>query len=993
MKKTITRLLALVLCVILVGSISAYAITPSFAPYDGYEYNTYKESIAAPIGYLPTDNIIGEDFEFQIEIQEFTDIALDDHSFDYMSFFILDGKTGAVFKTDSSLNVKCVFNDFTDKDGKKISLKGATQIACDYANSYFYVYKSNKIYIIDSNSVVVKSINVSNVVSLTTYSYQADVLNEVYDAYLCVVTSNKPGTILVYDANGEYCGSQKVGKNIVDIDASCNTNIVAVDKEASDSILEIMPFDISTGELEVASAYPAEVNANKIKSVILGEFGMGYYYNYGNKISYHDGSMLMNTTADEYAENFSFIAFDQNGRNVYGFSNVGKPHVSVFNSACGYVSSIEKLSVSLNEPSDMQYVKTADGHEYIYILDSGNSRILKVDKNLKEIIHIFANFNHSKTGSFSFYGAQGMAIDEKENIYIADTENGRVFRSDKNGNVSLIITRPDEQLSDTDAPFQATKILIDRKNLIYVICETINLGAFVFDQEGNFKNFFASNNVTATVDVLLNFFRKKFLTREQMKAIRKSTPITLTNFDVDEDGFIYTVTKTDSQRVNSNFEEMVRKLNYQGDNVFTLNENSAGFGDYEWDRQLKITNTSFSDVDVDDDGYMNLIDEGRNKIFQYTDEGNLVTVFGGRSISKEEQLGRFSDPVAIESVGEKIYVLDSMENSITVFEPTDYTKALRTAYASLDSSDAEQALKNWEIVRKFNTNSQYPYYGMGRAYEMMSDYENAMKYFELANAKNEYSKAYKEYRSAYISENIGIIVIVLLLIIVVAFFAIRFIKKKMVAKHGEAYSPLETKKGLPIYVLLHPVDGFEQFRTRNMHSVPIAIGLVIAFFLVRVFEFFATSFAFNQNRPIDYDMFGTIVSTIGLYLLFIIANWAVCTLANGKGRMKEIICVTAYALIPMMITTLISVGLSHFMALDEAAFVSMISVLGILWSAIILIMGLYTIHQYSFGGTIGSIILTIFGMAVLGLLIVLFFTLLQQCYSFFVSVYTELKLR
>ncbi len=993
MKKSIIRLLALVLCVILVGSVSAYAVTPVYAPYDGYEYNTYKESVAAPVGYLPSDNILGQDLKFQIDVEEFTDIAVDDHSFDFMSYFILDGKTGTVFKTDSSLNVKCVYNEIVNSNGKKVSLKGATQIACDYANSYFYVYKNNKIYVIDSQSNLVKTINARNIVALTSYAYQADIMVEAYDTYLCAVSSDAPGTIVVYDYMGKRCGSKKVGKNIVDIDTSCNTNIVAIDTASKNNIIEIMPFDITTGALEVASEYPAEVNVRNAKSIILGEFGMGYYYAYGNKISYHDGMMLTNTIDKQQETDYAFIAFDQNDRNLYGFSNEGKPHVVVFNNACGYINTIDKLTVSLNEPSDMQYVKTNDGNEYIYILDSGNSRILKLDKELKTIIDIFANFMHDKKGSFEFYGAKGMAIDADETIYIADTKNERVFKADKNGKVSLVITRPNDQLSDTEAPFQATKVLIDRKNLIYVICETINLGAFVFEQDGSFKSFFASNNVTATVDVVLNFLRKKFLTREQMKAIKKSTPITLTNFDVDDDGFIYTVTKTDSSKVNNSFEEMVRKLNYQGDNIFTLNENSAGFGDYEWDRQLKITNTSFSDVDVDSDGYMNLIDEGRNKIFQYTDEGNLVTVFGGRSTSRQEQLGRFSDPVAIESVDDKIYVLDSMENSITVFAPTDYTIALRNAYASLDSSDAEQALKNWEKVREYNSNSQYPYYGIGRAYEMMNDYENAMKYFKMANAKQEYSKAFKLYRKDMISDNIGIIIAVILVVLVLIFFGVKFFKKKMVAKHGEAYSPLETKKGLPIYVLLHPVDGFEQFRTRNMQSVPIAIGLVIAFFLVSVFEFFATGFVFNENRPLDYDMFATIVSTIGLYVLFIISNWAVCTLANGKGRMREIICVTAYALIPMMLTSFISVGLSHFMALDEAAFVSMITFVGILWSAVILVLGLYTIHQYSFGGTIASILLTVLGMAILGLLIVLFITLLQQCYSFIFSVYSELKLR
>ena len=215
----------------------------------------------------------------------------------------------------------------------------------------------------------------------------------------------------------------------------------------------------------------------------------------------------------------------------------------------------------------------------------------------------------------------------------------------------------------------------------------------------------------------------------------------------------------------------------------------------------------------------------------------------------------------------------------------------------------------------------------------------------------------------------------------------------MAAKHGEAVSPLETKWGMPIYVLMHPVDGFEQFRTRNIQSIPIAFGLVVCWFLVKVLEFFNKGFAFNNNRAVDYDLFANMISTIGLYVLFVIANWAVCTLLNGKGRMREILCVTGYALTPIIITTLVSIILTNTLTLDESAFVSIVTTFGLLWAAIILLMGLYTIHQYSFAGTVGSVLLTVFGMAVLGLLIVLFFTLLNQCYSFLYSVYSELRLR
>jgi len=998
MKKYIKSFIAVLLCLLMIGSISAVAITPSYAPYLAYEYNTFDESVAAPIGYLPDGTVSGQDLHFQVDISSFTDIAIDDHSPDYTSLYILDGKLGNVYRTDTSLNVKCVFDDIKSKNGSKVDLKGATMLATDFSSSLVYVYKDGVIYIINSLSKLVGTIDAPNVVTMATYG-ETSLTGEGYDTYLCVVTADKQDGISVYNGNtGEFLGFSTIGSRITDLCFTVSSNsFVAVDAQEN-SILTLDAFGISNGELN-AQVLPTSVDLSNATAITPDSFGFECFVS-TNKAIYRidlmtgdvvlemDGSSVPKNISKP-SLNFRGLCYNSNNDLILGVANSSDPQITSFNIEGGFIETVDTLTVSLLNPTDIYY----NNKDYVYILDSGNSRVIKLNKELTEIVDIFSNFYSDELGYVDFYGAKGFAIDADENIYIADTEKMRVLKADKDGNIKLVITRPDDQLVDTEAPFSVVKVLLDRKNQIYVICNTINLGAFVFNQDGEFKNFFASNNVKATVDVVLDFFRKKFLTREQMKGIKKTTPIELANFDVDSEGFVYTVTETDNSKTNTDFTEMLRKLNYQGDNVFSLNGNSKGFGDFEWDRQDTITNTSFGDVDVDSSGYINLIDLGRGKVFQYTDEGNLVTVFGGYSLTSSEQVGKFTSPVAIESVDKKILILDEEQNNITVFKPTQYTESLRTAYNLMDSSDYESSRAAWSKVLEFNTNSQYPYYGMGRSYEIEGDYEQAMYYFKIANAKEEYSKAYKEYRKDLISDNIGLIVLALIVVLAAVIIISKILKRKMVAKHGEAYSPLETKGGLPIYVLMHPVDGFEQFRTRNMQSIPIAIGLVVTYFLVKVFEFFCTGFAFNNNRSVDYDMLATIIATIGLYVLFVIANWAVCTLANGKGRMREIICVTAYALIPVMLTTFIKVALTNFMALDEAAFVSIISTIGLLWSAVILLLGLYTIHQYSFLGTIGSVLLTVLGMAIMGLLLVLFFTLLQQCYSFIFSVISELRLR
>ncbi len=996
MKKFLKISLVITICLSIVASITVSAVSTKFAPYQGYEYNSYKESTAAPIGYTASATKTGEDFNFMVEIESFTDIAQDPHDSDNASMFILDGKSGVVYKTDESLDVKAVFDNFTNK-GKVVNLKGSKYIACDYDNAYFYVYNNDKIYVINSLSEITKTINAPGIKGMSFYR-----TIDGADYLVTVGGDGKEGTVSFYSPAGKLEKSFAVGKSLNALHADYEGALLIVDGAADVNMVFSynLGFDAEGKEALVMASEPygMGIDLSTVVDVATASFGAVHYLTKSDggvyKVDMGTITVLNDSTVphnvDVPSMEFTSIIHTSSTTKelLYALGNKKGPHIVSFNSEGGYVDSIDTLDISFSSPSDMLYKG-----EYVYVLDSGNSRIVKFDKDLTEIVDIFANFYNEKTDKYvSFYGAQGFTVDDDENFYITATEQYKVYKMDNKGYVQLVINKPEEQLADQkDTPFRATKVLLDRKGLIYVICDSINLGAFVFNQEGEFESFFGANTVQATADVLLNYIRRRFMTREQLKGLKRSTPITLTNFDIDKDGFVYTVTEADQSKRNSDFTNMIRKLNYQGDNIFESSEASfAGFGDYEWDRQSgKITNTSFCDVDIDEEGYINLIDSGRGKVFQYSEDGDLITVFGGHS----NQVGTFDEPVAIESVGEQIYVLDKESNSVTIFDPTPYTLQLRKAYALLDSSDADAALKEWRNVLKYNTNSRFPYYGMGRAYEMKGEYELAMENFKLAHAKAEYSKAFKEYRKDYVAGNIWWMGLIAIAAIVAIIIAVKILKKHLVAKHGEAYSPLETKAGMPLYVLMHPVDGFEQFRNRGVQSIPMAFGIVICWFLVNVLKFFNTGFAFNANRAIDYDLVANLISTVALFVLFVISNWAVCTLLNGKGRMREIICVTAYALTPIIITSLVSIVLSNSLTLDEGAFISILGTVGTLWAAIILLLGLYTIHQYSFGGTIGSVILTVLGMAIMALLIILFFTLLQQCYSFIYSVYSELKLR
>lgn len=637
------------------------------------------------------------------------------------------------------------------------------------------------------------------------------------------------------------------------------------------------------------------------------------------------------------------------------------------------------VATPLSSPTDIYWNGTD-----LYLLDSGNSRILVLDSSLK-LVKERNSFKDQDGNAVTFTGAQGFAVTKDGNIYIADTENQRILLFDESDILVLVIDKPDESEVGFSYTFDVSKVCINPQGLIYAVASNVNSGIFTFDKNGAFQYFYGRGTVVKTVDVILNYFKKQFMTREQIQKQMNQTSATISNFDIDSEGFVYTVSKqTKAEQVT------VSKLNFKGANILKTEGINSGYGDLEWDRMAASVATEFVDVDVDNAGFVFYLDSGRARVFQYTTEGQMIGSFGGYGY----QTGTFQNPVAIETIGDKVIVLDANEGSLTVFKPTEYAVLLRNAFLDLDTSDPQKSLDAWNEVLKHNTNSQFPYYGLGMAYEKLGNYKEAMECFKRSNSKSEYSDAFSEYRKQYVKDKLPLIGIVAV-VFVVALAAVLIIKKRRkTAEVTVAYSKLESKYGFPLYVLFHPADGFAQFKYRSdLPSLLMSFIIVGVAFLISFISYFATGFAFNGNDPEDYTIISTLISSVVVYALFVIGNWAVCSLLSGNGKMKEICSVTAYAAIPYLIGQIINVILSNVLTLNESMALTIVSIVCVIWSILVLLIGLSEIHQYYIGKTVLTILLTLFAMIVIALISFLFFSLISQMVSFVQSIISELQLR
>ena len=193
--------------------------------------------------------------------------------------------------------------------------------------------------------------------------------------------------------------------------------------------------------------------------------------------------------------------------------------------------------------------------------------------------------------------------------------------------------------------------------------------------------------------------------------------------------------------------------------------------------------------------------------------------------------------------------------------------------------------------------------------------------------------------------------------------------------------------------LLHPFDGFFEIRFRNQGSLLIATLLLVAYAILRCLSYQYTGFPMNMNNVEEMDALSLFISVISVVVLFTVSNWTVTTLFNGKGKIKDIFIVLCYSLTVLIIGDAIVTFASNFVTTEEVMILTSIQMLCYAYFAFLVVAGLTTIHEYGFGGSIMSIIMSVVAAAIILFIGILVFTMLERMISFFSSVAEELMRR
>lgn len=195
------------------------------------------------------------------------------------------------------------------------------------------------------------------------------------------------------------------------------------------------------------------------------------------------------------------------------------------------------------------------------------------------------------------------------------------------------------------------------------------------------------------------------------------------------------------------------------------------------------------------------------------------------------------------------------------------------------------------------------------------------------------------------------------------------------------------------YSMAHPMSGYYEVRHENKGSVLLAFLTVFLFGVSFSANRQYASFIVNDTNPLSINSIMEVLSVIALFLLFCIGNWSITCLLDGEGRLVDILTVTGYSMLPMVLAFTPLTMFSYLIAENEEAFYYVLMGLSILYFIILEIIGIMIVHNFSAGKTITIIIGTILAMFVILFLILLLYSIVQQIIGFFGGIYDEFMLR
>ncbi len=615
----------------------------------------------------------------------------------------------------------------------------------------------------------------------------------------------------------------------------------------------------------------------------------------------------------------------------------------------------------LSSPTDFTLLK--DGT--MFILDSGNARVVEADLE-GNLIKTF--------GEGTLVTPRGIYVTEDHVTYVADRDAKSIFVFDKDGNLTGSFGRPNVPMYGETQDFLPLKIIVNDAGTMYVICESNTNGIVEISpvDNGTFLGYFGTNYTNSS---LLTIIWRAILTDAQRAKMRSNIPSTPDNMAIDDKGIIYTVTRGEGDGT-------VKRLNIAGVNMMEIS-------DYDTVPAAVAVGNHDNCFVVSQQGF----------IYEYNNEGELLFVFGGKD-DGQLRIGLSTKAEAIQvGTDDKIYVLDSDKAQIQVYEPTEFTDHLHEALYLFSKGRYVESKEPLNQVLKMNNLFDYANKAMGKALYKEEDYKGALTYAKLSKDLETYSDSFWEIRNNWLRKNLTAIALIL-----IALFVLRLAVKKLDEKKNILDGPRKIRKAIGekklskelkymFYFMRHPIDGCYGIKWENrvsLLSTNIILVLGIVFYVIN--KYFC-GFLFKTVREGTFDVLSDVGTLLVALILVVGCNYLMCTINDGEGKLKHIYCAFIYSFAPYVVLMPFIFALSHVVTFNEEFFVSFGRFCMFVWIAVLVVISVREINNYTVGETAKIIFLTMFTILIVSLIAFILYVLWAQVFDFLQSVGREVVYR
>lgn len=628
--------------------------------------------------------------------------------------------------------------------------------------------------------------------------------------------------------------------------------------------------------------------------------------------------------------------------------------------------------VQLSSPEDMYLYD-----DKMYIADTGNKRIVVLDKKgaqVQEIKH--AEFNTPK----------GVFVNDTH-VYAADMGAQKVFKFAHDGTFVRDYGRPTEPLFGKSTEYNPTKIAVTNAGYMYIVSSGTSNGLVTINDYGEFMGFVGINNTTFS---LRKYLYNIFVSGADLADQKPPEP---TNVSIGSNGNVYTT--------NMNITETFKRLNISGVNTL--------------DASTYYPTEAVVDIAISQDNYTYLCTSD-GCIYEYDIKGNLLFKFNTKDTSN---LGIFGlnnglNSIEIDDEG-NIYAMDTTKSIIQIYQRAGFVDLLHVAVDLYNDGRYLESMDEWESILKQNTNFALAHTAYGYALFKDGQNEAALEEFRLSKNYQGYSQVYWEIRNQALQNYTGTALIVLIALVVIIkllkFILMRnakeykgklvpaFVYERKVRYDQKEKSKFELKflklKEELAYaknIFKHPADMCYGIKKENKASYLSAIIVLIAFVVVYLLDMYASGFLFRSHSGMG-NAFTQILVIGAIFFLWCGVNYLVATLNDGEGWFKDFFIGSCYCLIPFIVFKIPLILLTHVLTFNEQFIIQFANIVIYGYTAILLLIMIQYIHQYTFKETIKNILITIFGMVIIALMILLVYMFANQLVDFIVSIVKEVIFR